>query len=653
MGLTRHTKIFSRHNTEAFLPRYHLLAEFMENIPDVIYFKDKRGRLLFVNKAHAKGLGLRPEGVVGKTDFDIFPKARAELMAKDDQYVFKTGKPIIDKIERATRPDSVDNYVSTTKIPRRDAQGKVIGLIGITRDITRRVNFEQAREAKLRREIKWEVIENFERLKAEFVSMVSHELRTPLAIIQQLLGLMAEEIAGPINSQQRDILRRARKHMVRLKILMDELLDISRIESKRLRLHYSLVNLNEIFKDSELFFKQLAKEKGVTLTYHLPGKGINIFIDAERIAQVISNLINNAIKFTEENGRIRVEVKALDTKVRIEVVDTGIGIAKADLPKIFEKFVQVGPRGSAEKKGIGLGLSIVKELVEKHGGEIWVESQLGVGSKFYFTLPCIYTARVLGKSVKNRINELLQKKISVYLVNLLVVNYEEFVARFKVERQKLAKDLNAIIDEAYDKFFSAQTENPPIMVKDIPCGKYSIILPQANEGKIVAFCDFLRGAIRDYFIKRRIEDVFIALGMLSYPVKKAARTKGEELSNLKIKEIYVGSEMRRSKRIDYRTKAVIVAPAQARQIAETLDVSKKGICFLSKKLLETDVKITVEIELLKSKKTICPEGCVRWIRKIDRTAGQKRDVYKTGFEFTSLVPADKRLLDQELKIFHG
>ncbi len=100
------------------LVQYRMLADFMDNIPDVVYFKDVKGRLIWVNQAHAKGLGLKPEQVIGKTDFDIFPKERAERMIKDDQYVMKTGKSIIDKIERATRPDGVDNHVSTTKTPR-------------------------------------------------------------------------------------------------------------------------------------------------------------------------------------------------------------------------------------------------------------------------------------------------------------------------------------------------------------------------------------------------------------------------------------------------------------------------------------------------------------------------------------------------------
>src|SRR3989338_4894061 len=126
--------------------KYKLFTDLMKYSTDVIYFKDAKARLVMVNQAHAKGLGLKPEQVAGKTDFDIFPKERAQNMLVDDMQVIKTGKPIIDKVERATRADGVDNYVSTTKIPRYDEEGKVIGLIGITRDITRRMQLERLSE---------------------------------------------------------------------------------------------------------------------------------------------------------------------------------------------------------------------------------------------------------------------------------------------------------------------------------------------------------------------------------------------------------------------------------------------------------------------------------------------------------------------------
>ena len=238
-------------DSREFLRQYQMLKSFVDNIPDVIYFKDTKGRLVFVNQAHAQGLGLNPQQVIGKTDYDIFSSARAERMAKDDQYVIKTGKPIIDKIERATRADRVDNYVSTTKIPWRDEKGKIIGLMGVTRDVTKRMRFEHLKEEKFQVQKKLEVLEDLNKTKSEFVSLVSHELRTPLAIISQLLSLIFDETAGPITDQQREILVRTKNNLDRLKSIIDKLLDISLVERRRLKLRYSLVNINDLLQESE------------------------------------------------------------------------------------------------------------------------------------------------------------------------------------------------------------------------------------------------------------------------------------------------------------------------------------------------------------------------------------------------------------------
>ncbi len=634
------------------LSHSRLLMDFLERIPDVIYFKDRKGRLILVNRAHAKGLGLKPEEVVGKTDFDIFPKKRAERMAKDDQYVMRTGKPIIDKIERATRADGVDNYVSTTKIPRFDDKGKIVGLIGITRDVTKRMRFEHVREEKLRIQKKLEILEELNNMKSEFVSAVSHELRTPLAIIKQLVLLIYDETIGPISDKQKEVLVKVRHNIERLKLIIDQLLDMSRLERKRLILHYSLVNLNDLLTESQDFFKELAKEKNITLNYHLPKNEVIIFIDAERIIQVVTNLINNAIKFTEENGQIKIEVKILETKIRIGVIDTGIGIAKEDLPKVFEKFVQVSKSESKEKKGIGLGLSIVKELVDRHGGEIWVESELGVGTKFYFTLPRFYTASVLGKAVKDRINHLLKKNSSVYLINLLIVNYEEFKKKIGKEPSRLFDDLKEIMNETFKVLFRGVKTKQQIFIVDMHRGKYSIILPQATNEKASQYCEALREKTKNYFTKNRIEDVFIALGILSYSAKMQVKTAEEIPANLIIKEMYIGSEIRRYKRIDYKTNIEVAFANQKKYTAETIDISQGGICFLSSVPLKADEKAKIKIELLKKKKSVKATTRVAWIKKMDRIPTEPVDRYKIGLEFMVMGPKDKETLLKELKLYY-
>lgn len=636
--------------------QHQLLTYFMDHIPDVIYFKDRKGRLVMVNRSHAKGLNLTPEQVAGKTDFDLFPKKRAERMIKDDLKVMKTGKPIIDKVERATRPDGVDNYVSTTKIPRFDSKGKVIGLMGITRDITHRMQFENLKEKRMRIEKKLEALKELNQIKSEFISAVSHELRTPLAIIKQLLELVYDETVGPLVDKQKEVLVKARNNIDRLKNIIDELLDISRIEGKRLRLHYSVVNLNDLIQESEEFFKRLAAERSIELHYHLPKKEINIFIDAERIVQVISNLIGNAIKFTEENGKINVEVKMVDDKVRIGVIDTGIGIAKNDLPKLFGKFVQVSRSANAEKKGVGLGLSITKELVERHGGEIWAESELGVGSKFYFTLPLYYTAKIfkawLEKSVRDKISRLLHKGIPVYLVNLMIVNYDEFKRTIIVKKDKLFEDLRIMVDLAFQETFGEGHKQPLTVLFDAKKGRCSIVLSGATDKQVSAFCEKLKDRSKSYFTKNKIDEVFIALGIFSCAAKTEESHKDEVLDSINIKEIYIGAEMRRFKRINYQSKIEIIRAGHPASSFQTVDLSEGGVCFLCQELLKTDMKLGVRLELLKKNGIIATEAQVAWVKEAEGLGEDQSAKYLIGLEFRDLKTQDKKILHEELRLYY-
>ncbi len=629
--------------------KYRFLSYLMNHIPDVIYFKDTQGRFVMVNQTHAKCQGLKPEDLIGKTDADLFPKKRAEMITKDDLYVMKTGKPIIDKIESAMRRDGTYNYVSTTKVPMHDDKGKIIGLMGITRDITRRIKFEHLKEEKARMEKKLETLEELNKMKSEFVSTVSHELRTPLAIIKDVIMLLIDGIVGPIKEKQKDLLMKAKHNIARLNNIIEELLDISRIESGKIKMHYSLINFNDLLMDSSAFFKKLAEEKGIDLGYNLPRSQINIFIDAERINQVIANLINNAIKFTEQNGKIKVEVKIFETKVRVGVIDTGIGIAKQDLPIIFNKFVQLTNESQAERKGIGLGLSIVKELVEKNGGEIWVESELGVGSKFYFTLPRFYTDKVLSKDIRDKINNLLEKNLPVYLINLLVVNYTEFKKKLNIEPRKLFDDLIVIIEETFKKFCHSGRKELQIILKDYKRGECGILFPKAKEEEATKFCNLLKDRINEYFTKNKLENVFIILGILSYPSKFHAITTQQFLANVGIKKICIGSEIRHFPRIPYRIDIEILLPGNQIESSQTMDISEGGVCFESGCRLETDAQIQIKLKFPKEKEPVCVRARAAWIKAIEKMSEISANKYRLGLEFINLKNRDKKIISKFTK----
>jgi len=624
--------------------KYKFFTDFMDSIPDVVYFKDIKGKLIMVNKAHAKGLGLSPEQVVGRTDFDFFPKKKAQKMHKDDMQVIKTGQPIIDKIERSTRADRVDNFVSTTKIPRYDEKGNIIGLIGITRDISRRIYTEKSTEDKEKILKRLRASEELNVLKSEFISVVSHELRTPLAIIKEALSLLADQIMGPFNEKQKNICEKAKQNAIRLDKLIDDLLDISRIQTKKLKLHYYLVNLSDLITDNSDFFTKTATQKSISLKYDLPHEQINIFIDPERITQVIINLITNALKFTEQNGSITVEVRVLKDKIRIGVIDTGVGIAKNQLEVLFDRFVQASRKLGAQQKGLGLGLSISKEIIKMHSGEIWVESELGVGSSFYFTLPMFYTDKSLDEQVRSQVNSLIEKGRSVCFINVLIHNYNKFKKFIPITSKKLFSDFENISQQITSSFSIKNTKNSQLVFIDRQKGNFGLLVPDVTSEQARVVSEKIRDELRKYFEKNKVRNCFINLGIISLPLEEKSSGYINVAGDINIEKIYVGADIRASARIPYDS--MIEFSYEEKQASKTINISKGGLCFLSKKPIKTDSIIDIRLRLSGGKNYFSARGRVAWISKVDEV---DEVLYKIGLEFIKLSKKDKACLFKLLK----
>jgi len=242
----------------------------------------------------------------------------------------------------------------------------------------KRANAQLKREVRERRAA--------ERLKDDFVSTVSHELRTPLAIMKEGISLLLDRIPGEINEKQERVLTTASGSVNRLARIINDLLDISKIEAGKMEIRKERVNLSDIVRTVVAPMKSLAEQKGLRLEMNLAAENLEVYADAERIVQVITNLIGNAVKFTTE-GSIRVSTMAKDGDVGCSVEDSGEGIPKEDLPKLFQKFVQIRRTYGAGEKGTGLGLAIAKNIVELHNGRIWVESEQGKGTTFNVTFP--------------------------------------------------------------------------------------------------------------------------------------------------------------------------------------------------------------------------------------------------------------------------
>jgi PAS domain S-box-containing protein len=263
----------------------------------------------------------------------------------------------------------------------RDDKGKLLGFSKITRDITERKKTQEAlTKAK-------EEAERSNKFKDQFLSTMSHELRTPLNAVLGFSDLLTEERYGPLNDRQRRYVTHIHsggKHLLRL---INDILDLSKIEAGRLQLALENVPVASSFVEAVDTLRPLADKKSQSLVYNT-SRDLAVRADATRFRQVLMNLLGNAIKFTPEGGKIELAARQVGEVVRVEVCDSGPGIPVEERQRIFEAFhrLQQSERGT---EGTGLGLAITKRLVELHGGHLGLESDLGSGTCFYFTLPSV------------------------------------------------------------------------------------------------------------------------------------------------------------------------------------------------------------------------------------------------------------------------
>lgn len=254
-------------------------------------------------------------------------------------------------------------------------------------------------------------LEKLLQLKSDFISAVSHELRTPLTSINESVSLIQEGATGPLTDYQKKFLAIAKNNMDRLSRLINDLLDFSKIEAGKLRLNKKVTKMEVLVSEAVKTFSLEIAKKQIDFKVNFIDQIPRIYLDADRLVQIILNLLNNALKFTPTGGKINVEIKVVtdfpgfseikdlypvgQKFVRLSVSDTGRGIKKEDLEKLFQKFQQVETGLGRHYRGIGLGLVISRELVEMHGGRIWVESEFQKGSAFRFVVPLKEPPKIL------------------------------------------------------------------------------------------------------------------------------------------------------------------------------------------------------------------------------------------------------------------
>ncbi|WP_324282845.1 PAS domain S-box protein [Cyanobacterium aponinum UTEX 3221] len=308
-----------------------------------------------------------------------------------------------DTVFRVIHSDGKIIYIKANGMLEKDGEGKPLKMIGINYDITPQKEAEIVlRESNENLEKINIELEKTTRMKDEFLASMSHELRTPLNSILGLSEALKEQVFGTLNQKQLDSLNNIHRSGGHLLDLINDILDLAKIESGKTEFNFSLVDVVSLSLDSLNFIRYLAEKKNITLTFinEIPSSHKLCQIDDRRIRQALINLLNNGIKFTPEGGKIKLKINLVtkinstyqeletgETFIHFSVTDTGIGIAEENISKLFQTFVQIDSRLNRQYAGTGLGLALVKRIVDAHGGFVGVESEINQGSCFSFYLP--------------------------------------------------------------------------------------------------------------------------------------------------------------------------------------------------------------------------------------------------------------------------
>jgi PAS domain S-box-containing protein len=358
----------------------YLIDALLNNLPDHIYFKDIESRFIRINKAHAMFFGLSdPDQAIGKRDFDFFTDEHAQQAFNDEQNIIRTGH-LLSLEEKETHYDHEDTWVSTVKLPLCDKDGRIIGTFGISRDITKHKLAEE--EIKLKNELL--LTTNAE--KDKFFSIIAHDLRGPLSSFLSATQILSEDIQTMATQEIKEITVSMKESAQNIYTLLENLLEWSRLRRGRLDFVPERLNINEKINDCIGVLSEYARKKEIQIFVSIPG-ALEIHADNHMFDTIVRNLVSNAIKFTNVGGKISVEAISNNNHfIEMKVSDSGIGMPPELKSKLFLLSEKTSRPGTNGEMSTGLGLLLCKEFIEKHGGRIWVESEVGKGSSFYFTM---------------------------------------------------------------------------------------------------------------------------------------------------------------------------------------------------------------------------------------------------------------------------
>jgi PAS domain S-box-containing protein len=357
-----------------------LLERIVRYAPFGVAYLDRQSVYRWVNPAYAALFDRPLESFQGHTVWELFPE-RVEP-GPAFQHSLETGVPYTATAMPAkvkVGGELRQTYWDVAYVPIPDEANRVVGLLVLAQEVTDRVETERLRAAQMRR------LEQLDEFRRVLVSAVSHELRTPLTSVVGYAEFLEDEIAGELNREQRAFLDAIKGGVFRLRRIVDDLLDVDRLENGTFTLEQQPVDFRQELDDTLKELRPQIEAATIEVVVDAPEGPLVAPIDAARVGQVLVNLLSNAIKFTPARGRIGVKVARTGQELVVSITDSGPGIQPEDLPRLFQRFGQLDE--GKRKGGTGLGLFISKALVEAHGGSIGVDSTPGAGSTFWFTLP--------------------------------------------------------------------------------------------------------------------------------------------------------------------------------------------------------------------------------------------------------------------------
>ncbi len=503
---------------------------------DALIVVDPDATLRSVNNAALDLLGYKREELIGRPVKKIILREDEGILHKHLQGVVAAGEAFNIGINFLTKQrKSIPANFSGSAMWH---DGKIIGVVGVARDMreiraiiseleVKKEEFEERSKylvrmqkamlhmmgdldiAKNEMEKANRELRKLDQLKSDFVSTVSHELRSPLTVTREAISQVLDGICGATSQEQRQFLAMSIEGIDRLSRLIDNLLDISKIEAHKIILKRELIDIVHLAREVSSSFAYAFKSKGLKVNHNFPKDRIELYLDKDRMIQIFVNLMSNALKFTPA-GTIEISILDKATIVECTVADTGIGISDEDLPRIFSKFEQFGRELESTERGTGLGLAISKGSIELHQGKIWAESKLGRGTKISFSLPKYTSREVFKEYVTNGVAEAIREGASLSII-VIEAKYSD------INQEQLGRHKITSIMSRFGQLIKSDLRRKSDMSIEDSRAIF-VVLPDTDKRGALFTADRLKSTCDDYLAQGGLNnEIEVDLRVASFP----------------------------------------------------------------------------------------------------------------------------------------